>query len=351
MSMLTRKAGWMLAFLALAAAGTVQAQSSVQEQQQQQQQRRLDQPGNNAPVWREVRKEGQEHYTSIKGRETGVLVQSAGETWRQLRNGPITFYGGWLLVAVTLIIAAIYFAKGPIKLHEKPTGRLLERFSLAERWAHWTMGISFVVLGITGLILLFGKHVLLPVIGYTLFAWLSALGKNLHNFVAPLFIVSLLVFIVMYIKDNLPERGDGAWLANGWKIFGGAHLPSGRFNAGEKVWFWAGVVVLCLALTVTGLILLFPNFDQLRSTMQQAHIVHSVAAVLVIALGLGHIYMGTIGVEGAYRNMADGVTDEAWAKEHHELWYNDLKRGPKSAHGGAIPAGAPRAREEQGGRI
>jgi formate dehydrogenase subunit gamma len=61
--------------------------------------------------------------------------------------------------------------------------------------------------------------------------------------------------------------------------------------------------------------------------------------------------MGTIGVEGAYRNMADGVTDEAWAKEHHELWYNDLKRGPKSAHGGAIPAGAPRAREEQGGRI
>jgi formate dehydrogenase subunit gamma len=334
-----------LALALFAGAGFAQAQTGAQQQQQ----RRLEQPGNNAPVWREVRKEGQEHYTSIKGRETGVLVQSAGETWRQLRNGPITFYGGWLLVAVTLVIAAIYFAKGPIKLHEKPTGRLLERFSLAERWAHWTMGISFVVLGITGLILLFGKHVLLPVIGYTLFAWLSALGKNLHNFVAPLFIVSLLVFIFMYIKDNLPEKGDGAWLANGWKIFGGAHLPSGRFNAGEKVWFWAGVVVLCLALTVTGLILLFPNFDQLRSTMQQAHIVHSVAAVLVIALGLGHIYMGTIGVEGAYRNMADGVTEEAWAKEHHELWYNEVKRGAKqpAAGGGAVPAGAPHMKEKQ----
>jgi len=309
--------------LFLLAAASVQAQAPAADPIQQQRERAVQQPGNNAPVWRDVRKEGQEHITTVKGRETGVLVQSAGETWRQIRNGPVTFYGGWLIVAVALIIAAIYFAKGPIRTHDKPTGRIIERFTLAERWAHWVMGISFVVLGITGLIILFGKHVLLPVIGYTLFAWLTALGKNLHNFVAPLFIVSLLVFIVIYIKDNLPEKGDGAWLANGWKYFGGAHLPSGRFNAGEKVWFWAGVVALCLILTVTGLILLFPNFDQLRSTMQQASIIHAIAAVLVIGLGLGHIYMGTVGVEGAYRNMADGVTDEVWAKEHHDLWLRE----------------------------
>ena len=340
----SRWAGWLLASLMLAIAGGALAQSAVQQQQQQ---RRLDQPGNNAPVWREVRKEAQAYSTTVKGRETGVLVQSAGETWRQIRNGPVTFYGGWLIVAVALIIAAIYFAKGPIRTHDKPTGRLIERFTLAERWAHWVMGISFVVLGITGLITLFGKHVVLPVIGYTLFSWLSALGKNLHNFVAPLFIVSLLVFIVIYLKDNLPEKGDGAWLANGWKYFGGAHLPSGRFNAGEKVWFWAGVVALCLILTVTGLILLFPNFDQLRSTMQQASIIHAIAAVFVIALGVGHIYMGTVGVEGAYRNMADGVTDEVWAKEHHELWYNEVKRGAKPAPGGAVPAGAPHMKERQ----
>jgi formate dehydrogenase subunit gamma len=326
-----------------AAAGLAHAQSDAQQQQQ----RRLDQPGNNAPVWREVRKEAQEHSTTVKGRETGVLVQSAGETWRQIRNGPLTFYGGWLIVAVTLIIAAIYFAKGPIKTHDRPSGRMIERFTLAERWAHWVMGISFVVLGITGLIILFGKHVLLPVIGYTLFAWLTALGKNLHNFVAPLFIVSLLVFIVMYVKDNLPQKGDAAWLANGWKMFTGAHMPSGRFNAGEKAWFWVGVVVLCLILAVTGLILLFPNFDQVRSTMQQASIIHAIAAVFVIALGLGHIYMGTIGVEGAYRNMVDGVTDETWAKEHHELWYNELKRGAKPAPGGAVPAGAPHMKERR----
>lgn len=336
MSKLSRLCG-ALAFML--AAGAVQAQAPTQQQ------RAVEQPGNNAPVWREVRKEGQEHYTSIKGRETGVLVQSAGETWRQIRNGPVTFYGGWLIVVVCLIIAAIYFTKGPIRTHDKPTGRLIERFTRAERWAHWTMGISFCVLAVTGLVLLFGKHVLLPVIGYTLFSWLAALSINLHNFVAPLFIASLLVFIAMYAKDNVYEKGDFAWLARGWKIFRGEHLPSGRFNMGEKVYFWFGVVGLCLILAVTGLILLFPNFDQLRLTMQQASIVHAVAALLMIPFALGHIYMGTIGVEGAYRNMADGVTDETWAKEHHELWYNEVKSGKRAAPGDAVPAGAPHMRE------
>jgi formate dehydrogenase subunit gamma len=175
------------------------------------------------------------------------------------------------------------------------------------------------------------------VIGYTLFAWLSALSKNLHNFVAPLFLASLVVFILMYVKDNLPEKGDGTWLANGWKIFSGVHLPSGRYNAGEKVWFWVGVVILCLVVSVSGLILLFPNFDQVRATMQQASVVHAVAAILVIAFALGHIYMGTIGVEGAYRNMADGVTDETWAKEHHRNWYEDVKSGAAAAKAGATP--------------
>jgi formate dehydrogenase subunit gamma len=224
---------------------------------------------------------------------------------------------------------------------------MIERFTVAERWAHWVMGISFCVLGISGLIILFGKFVVLPVIGYTLFAWLTALAKNLHNFVAPLFIVSLLVFIIMYAKDNLPEKGDATWLANGWKFFRGMHLPSGRFNAGEKLWFWVGVVVLCLIVSVTGLILLFPNFDQVRSTMQLANIIHAIASVLVIGFGLGHIYMGSIGVEGAYRNMADGVTDEVWAREHHELWYNEVKRSARPTPGGAVPAGAPHMKEKR----
>lgn len=330
-----------VALLMFAAAGFAHAQGDTQQQ------RRLDQPGNNAPVWRDVRKEGQEHYTSIKGRETGVLVQSAGETWRQIRNGPVTFYGGWLVVLAALAVAAIYFAKGPVKLHDKPTGRVIERFTPAERWAHWVMGISFVVLGISGLIILFGKHVLLPVIGYTLFAWLTALAKNLHNFVAPLFAVSLVVFILMYLRDNLPKAHDFSWFAKAPGFFAGKHVPSGRFNGGEKAWFWGGVVVLSIALVVSGAILLFPNFDQVRSTMQQASIVHMIAAVLVIAAAIGHIYMGTVGVEGAYQAMRTGYVDEVWAREHHEYWYNEVKSGAKGAAGGAVPAGAPHMKEKQ----
>jgi len=322
-----------------AVAGAQQPPLPTEQEIKQQQQRRIDQPGNNAPVWREVRREAQEHYTSIKGRETGVLVQSAGDTWRRWRNGPITIWGGWLVVLTCLAIAGLYFAKGPIKLHDKPSGRVIERFSVVERWAHWVMGISFVVLGITGLIILFGKHVLLPVIGYTLFAWLTSLAKNLHNFVAPLFVVSLAVFIVMYVKDNLPRAYDFAWFG---KVFGfffrGEHVPSGRFNGGEKAWFWIGVVALCIVVSVSGAILLFPNFDQVRATMQQAHMVHAVAAVLVIAASIGHIYMGTIGVEGAYQSMRTGYVDEIWAREHHQYWHDEIKSGKALAQAaGAAP--------------
>lgn len=312
------------------------AEGGAKEQAQRQQ----TQPLNNEPVWTDVRR-GENPYqtTQVRGIETNILVQSAGETWRQIRNGPITIYGGWLIIVVCAIIAAIYFLKGPIKLHQKPSGRMLGRFNMLERYTHWTVAISFCLLGATGLIILFGKYVLLPMFGYTLFSWLAILSKNIHNFVAPVFVLSLLVFIVIYVRDNLPEKGDFAWLAKGWRIFAGEHMPSGRFNAGEKVWFWLGVVILCLVVSASGLILLFPNFEQGRQLMQQASVIHAIAAVLVIGFSLGHIYMGTIGVEGAYQNMRTGNTDETWAKEHHEYWYNEVKnQGPAGASRSAAPA-------------
>ena len=331
-------------FASLFLAGGALAQQSATEAQQQ---RQMTQPGNNAPMWREVRKEGEQHYTSVKGRETGVLVQSAGETWRQIRNGPVTFYGGWLVVIVCLIIAALYFARGPVKLHERPTGRMVHRFSSFEQVVHWCTAISFVVLGLSGLIMLFGKYVLLPVIGYTLFAWLTALAKNLHNFVGPFFIVSVLAMILMWVRDNLPRAYDWQWFRGAWGFFmRGEHLPSGRFNAGEKGWFWICVVALSVIVAWTGVILLFPNFDQTRATMQEAWVWHAVAALVYIAISLGHIYMGTIGVEGSYGSMRTGYVDEIWAKEHHELWYNEVRSGRPAAAGGAVPAGAPHMKEK-----
>jgi formate dehydrogenase subunit gamma len=204
------------------------------------------------------------------------------------------------------------------------------------------------VLGISGLVMFFGKHLLLPIMGYTLFAWLTVLCKNLHNFVGPFFIVATVIFVVLFIRDNLPRAYDLKWFAKSWAyLTGKEHVPSGRFNAGEKVWFWGGVVVLSVVVSWSGLILLFPNFDQTRAVMQEAWIWHAVAALIYIALSLGHIYLGTLGVEGAYQAMRTGYVDEVWAKEHHEIWYNEVKSGRRrEAAGGAIPAGAPHLKEK-----
>jgi formate dehydrogenase subunit gamma len=329
-----------------------QAQDPIKEQQQ----RQMTQPGNNAPVWREVQS-GTPNYTSLPGREMDVLIQpparflfqdtrvTAGEAWRQFRNGPITFWGGTFVAIVALAILAFYFIKGPVKLHDRPTGRLIRRFTPMEMVVHWSVAISFVILGISGLIMLFGKHILLPVMGYTLFAWLTMLSKNLHNFVAPFFILSVLVMVVIWLRDNLPRAYDWQWFGKSVAFFTrGAHIPSGRYNAGEKVWFWFGVIGLSIVVSWSGLILLFPNFDQTRAVMQDAWIWHAAAALLYIAMSLGHIYMGTIGVQGAYGNMRTGYTDETWAKEHHSIWYDEVRRSqPRAAPGGAVPAGAPHA--------
>ena len=259
----------------------------------------------------------------------------------------MTFYGGWLVVVVLVAILAFYVWKGPVKVHEKPTGRSIRRFSLVERAVHWCTAVSFCVLGLSGLIMFFGKHLLLPVLGYTLFAWLATAAKVFHNFIAPLFIASVVVTILLFAKDNLPRLYDLRWLARAWAVMTrGEHVPTGRFNAGEKGWFWFGVVGLSVVVSWTGVVLLFPNFDQTRAVMQDAWNWHASAALVYISIALGHIYLGTIGLEGSYQAMRSGEVDEAWAKEHHEYWYNEVKSANRNTgtHG-------PRRTESQHSQV
>lgn len=312
--------------------------------------RQQTQPLNNAPVWREVRK-GESPYqtTQVRGIETNILVQSQGETWRQLRP-LIAVAGGLILVVVLIGLFGYYRWRGSIGLHEKPTGRFIQRFSDMDRLAHWTMAISFVILAVTGLIITFGKYVLLPVIGYTLFSWLAMIAKNLHNFVTPVFVLGVGVFIVLFFRDNLPRLYDMQWLLKfgGMLSKRGEHIPTGRFNAGEKALFWGLVCVFSVALCVSGAVMLFPNYDQGRSIMQVANITHGVCALLGIAMACFHIYLGTVGMKGAYDAMRTGYVDEAWAKEHHQIWYEEVKAGRANQHAvDQVPAEV-RAQIDQG---
>ena len=321
------------------------------------------QPGNNAPIWRQVGA-GATGYSSLpasEAPEAGNLIQpfvqypgskltTAGEAWRQVRNNWIIPYGGSLLLIAALAIALFYYGKGTMKLHGQETGRKIERFTPLERAAHWTNAIAFVCLAVSGLVIAWGKFFIQPIIGNALFGWLTYALKNLHNFAGPLFAVSLIIVFVTFLKDNWPSKEDITWLLKGGGMLSGQEVPSHRFNAGEKVVFWLGVLGLGVIVVASGLVLdkLIPGLIYERGTMQIANMIHGVATVLMMAMFMGHIYMGTIGMQGAYSAMRTGYVDETWAKEHHELWYDDIKAGKipaqrspeAAAHGGAASTSA-----------
>src|SRR5215472_2234398 len=221
-------------------------------------QRQQTQPLNNAPVWRDVRS-GAPQTTTVRGRETNVLIQSQGETWRSLRI-TVVFGGGMIVALAILGLAVFYMFRGP--LEGGTGGRQIERFSPLDRYAHWLMAIVWVTLAITGLILSLGKAVLLPLMGYTLFSWLATLSKNVHNLIGPILIVAVPWMFVRFIRYNGIGMEDVRWFLNIASYFKGHEHPSGKFNAGEKLVFWLVLVVLSSVLVVTGLVLAFPNFGQ-----------------------------------------------------------------------------------------
>ena len=302
--------------------------------------RMKSQPGNNAPVWRAVRDSGnQPAYSSLPGAEQGVLIQpfvqypgsaftTAGEAWRQVRNHWIIPYGGSLLLITLLALAIFYKTKGPLGSDET-TGRVIERFTPFERAAHWANAGAFVALAVSGIVMAFGKYFLLPVFGSTLFGWLTYALKNIHNFAGPLFAVSIVIVFVTFVRDNLPAKGDLNWLLKGGGMLGDHEVPSGRFNAGEKLVFWAGIFLFGFVSVGSGLVMdkLIPGLQYLRTDMQIAHMIHAVSALLMLVVFIGHIYLGTIGTRGAMQGMTTGYCDEAWAREHHQLWYEDVMAG------------------------
>lgn len=311
-----------LPFTGYLATGFVQAEQAKTEQA----------TNPRADTWRQVR-QGNEGYTAVKGRETDELIQGSGENWREVRNGPMATYGSWLLGFVIVAILGFYLTRGRVELTHPRTGETIERWTLNERRLHWTTASLFVVLAITGLSLLYGRHVLIPVIGHSVFSAYAIGAKWLHNLLGPIFLLALLTILIKWFKHNFFTKTDIEWFRAFGGMVGDKHPSAGRMNGGEKVWYWtlatAGIV-LCLS----GLVLDFPNFDQEREVIQLAHVLHLTTAIVLIAFSFGHIYIGTIGTEGALEGMTTGQVDIAWAEQHHDLWLEEVReqqdKGSKS---------------------
>jgi len=295
--------------------------------------------------WRLIRG-GVRGKVSIPDKQAGVLIQSEGESWRAIRNGPISIYGWWLLFWTVALLALFFAFRGRIKIDAGWSDRVVERFNGIERFAHWLLAGSFIVLGLTGLNMLYGRYMLKPLLGPDAFATLTLWGKYAHDYLAFAFIIGLAMVFVIWVRDNLPNRHDFVWIGRGGGLFSeGDHPPAEKFNAGQKLIFWA-VVLGGTSLAFSGVALLFPfeftffantnavlnlvGFD-LPTTltpmqeMQLSQIWHGAAALVLIAIVLAHIYIGTLGMEGAFDAMGTGLVDENWAREHHSEWVAELE--------------------------
>jgi formate dehydrogenase subunit gamma len=263
-----------------------------------------------------------------------VLIQPAGRTWDHFHEVTLYWLGAIVILGTLAALAAAYFVLGRLRISAGRSGRKVPRFKAFERFVHWLTAVSFVVLGISGLNITFGKHLLLSLIGNDAFSAFSQAAKYAHNFTSFPFVLGLVLIVVMFIKDNIPEKSDIEWFKQGGGFIKSKHAPARRFNAGEKLVFW-GALGAGVAVSVSGYLLLFPFYITNIADMQIAQVVHSIFAILFVALILGHIYIGTLGMEGAFEAMWTGEVDLNWAKEHHDLWLEDELAKDR-------PAGPPR---------
>ena len=255
----------------------------------------------------------------IPDRRASVLMQPAGRKWDYFHEVILHWLGAIVILGMLALLALAYLIMGRIRIHAGRSGRKVLRFTPFERFSHWLTAMSFILLGLTGLNITFGKLVLRPLIGPEAFSNFAQTAKYVHNFVSFSFVVGLALIVTLWIRDNIPRRVDVEWIKQGGGFIKSKHAPAGRFNAGEKMVFWfalfAGIAVI-----VSGYLLLFPFYVTNIAGMQLAQIIHSIVAVLFVAVIIAHIYIGTLGMEGAFEAMGTGEVDLNWAKEHHDQW-------------------------------
>ena len=296
-------------------------------------------------IWRGVRYDDLDMRSQIRGPAATTLIQTGGMEWLERRAGPLRFWGGALLLLTLGALGIFFLLRGRIRIDGPRTGRTLVRFRVYERFAHWLLAGSFIALAITGLLVLFGRVAIIPLFGHEVWAPVAIVSKWVHNNISWAFMLALVMVFVLWVLQNIPDRTDWQWLKRGGGIFGGGHVPAKKFNAGQKAIFWS-VIILGGSISVSGLSLLFPfemplfgtTFAHLndwgvgglfgglpadlapQEEMQLSQLWHGIVAFVLTAIIFAHIYLGSIGMEGAYDAMGKGRVEEQWAREHHSIW-------------------------------
>ena len=302
-------------------------------------------------LWRAYRFGSADISTQSRGPAATTVIQDGGMWWLKFRDDTLLTIAVYLLGGTLLALALFYLVRGKIRIGGEKTGRTITRFKAFERFGHWLLASSFIVLGITGLFSLFGRKVLIPLFGKETFSFIAVGSKWVHNNIAWAFIIALIIIFFAWVVHNLPDRTDLRWLAKAGGLFGGEHPPAKKFNAGQKLIFWA-VIVLGGSISISGLSLLFPfefnlfghTFSTLNSwgvpgwfgasdlpfplqpqeEMQYAQLWHALVSLILTAIIFAHIYLGSVGMEGAFDAMGKGEVEEQWAREHHSLWVQDV---------------------------
>jgi formate dehydrogenase subunit gamma len=260
------------------------------------------------------------------------IEQPAGRDWRQFHEVTLRWIGGIAILGMLVLLVAFYLIRGQVKLHGGFSGRRIVRFNGFERFVHWMTATCFIILALSGLNITFGKSLLLPLIGESAFAGWAQWAKYAHNYLSFPFAIGVVCIFLMWIAGNIPNKVDVQWLKEGGGIIGDKDPPSYRFNGGQKMIYWV-VVIGGTLIAITGYLLMFPFYATDIQGMQLAQTVHAIIAVLFVAAMLAHIYIGTIGMEGAFEAMGEGTVDVNWAKKHHNLWVEQemARTGPNES--------------------
>jgi formate dehydrogenase subunit gamma len=274
---------------------------------------------------------------SIPDAKSGTLIQPAGQSWREFHQVTLPWIGAIAILGMLVVLVVFYLIRGMVKIESGRSGRTLVRFNAFERFVHWMTATCFIILAISGLNITFGKQLLLPLMGPEAFTAWSQWGKYAHNYLSFPFTIGVVLIFLIWLASNIPNRTDIEWIKRGGGMVGNDHPPAKRFNAGQKMIYWI-VILGGAASAITGYILMFPFYATDMAGMQTAQVIHGIVGVLFVAAMLAHIYIGTIGMEGAFEAMGTGEVDENWAKQHHSLWLEEEKN---KAPSGATPRATP----------